>query len=862
MPESSAPQHVAEAPESVRADASSLAPGEARERLETAVDYLRGEWRGGFKGGNSYQTALQSLKRLHGLLPDTRLNEDLAQRVRELEAYATLPSEQRAASLRGTADGLKRLLVKLPARERAPRPAPGRSRPVEQAPRHMVTSTDRELEPDAAEPTPQTTRRTANLTSVLPRSPDDPVTVLKGAGGATSKKLAKLGVATIGDLLHLAPRRHIDYSQTIDIGKALGLREKQEVTVRGRITDVQVHRGPGQPRVTIKLADQTGWVRVTWFNQYIANAIKVGDEIAISGALESGYGPLSFTSPEWEHASVPGSGVSTGRIIPVYPLTAGLAQKSMRNFTRQALDAALPAIEDYLPAHLRQENAHLLSLPKALATVHYPDSQALLKAARERLAFDDLFLLQMGLVRRKQERQAFNGIAITPDIDLLERWQSSLPYTLTGAQRSSLAAILKDMQTDKPMTRLLQGDVGSGKTAVAAGAMLAAVAAGHQAAMMAPTELLAEQHLAGLGALYAGLRNADQPRIALLTGSTKASERRDILGRAESGELDLLVGTHAIIQDGVTLPRLALSIVDEQHRFGVRQRAALPDRVEGRLPHQLAMTATPIPRTLNLVINGDLDVSVLAERPPGRVPIETQRYFGMERAAAYDLVRQEVRAGRQVFVICPLVEASEAIEAKAAVEEAERLQLEVFPDLKIATLHGRMKAREKDAVMTGFRDHESDILVSTSVIEVGIDVPNATVMMIEGADRFGLAQLHQFRGRVGRGSNRSYCLLLADEASPDGEERLEAMVASDDGFLLAEKDLELRGPGDFIGTRQSGLPEMQWLEGIFDTRLLERARAAAEQVLASDPDLSRVEHRALRERFEHFWQRVAPENTV
>jgi ATP-dependent DNA helicase RecG len=274
------------------------------------------------------------------------------------------------------------------------------------------------------------------------------------------------------------------------------------------------------------------------------------------------------------------------------------------------------------------------------------------------------------------------------------------------------------------------------------------------------------------------------------------------------------------------------------------------------------MTATPIPRTLNLVINGDLDVSVLAERPPGRVPIETQRYYGVERAAAYDLVRQEVRAGRQVFVICPLVEASEAIEAKAAVEEAERLQTEVFPELRVATLHGRMKAREKDAVMTGFRDRESDILVSTSVIEVGIDVPNATVMMIEGADRFGLAQLHQFRGRVGRGSNRSYCLLLADEASPDGEERLEAMVASDDGFLLAEKDLELRGPGDFIGTRQSGLPEMQWLEGIFDTRLLERARAAAEQVLASDPDLTRVEHRAMRERFERFWQRVAPENAV
>ena len=347
-----------------------------------------------------------------------------------------------------------------------------------------------------------------------------------------------------------------------------------------------------------------------------------------------------------------------------------------------------------------------------------------------------------------------------------------------------------------------------------------------------------------------------------MTGSTKASERRAILEGAREGNVDILVGTHAIIQEGVELPRLALSIVDEQHRFGVRQRASLPDRVAGRLPHQLAMTATPIPRTLNLVINGDLDVSVLAERPPGRVPIETRRYLGAERSAAYDLVRTEVRAGRQVFVICPLVEASEAIEAKAAVEEAQRLKNEIFPEFRIATLHGRMKAREKDAVMSGFRDGSFDLLVSTSVIEVGIDVPNATVMMIEGADRFGLAQLHQFRGRVGRGSVRSDCLLLADEASPDGEERLQTMVASDDGFLLAEKDLELRGPGDFIGTRQSGLPEMQWLEGVFDTRLLERARHAAERITIDDPELREPEHRLLRERFERFWARAAPEKTV
>jgi ATP-dependent DNA helicase RecG len=379
---------------------------------------------------------------------------------------------------------------------------------------------------------------------------------------------------------------------------------------------------------------------------------------------------------------------------------------------------------------------------------------------------------------------------------------------------------------------------------------------------MAPTEILAEQHLQNLGMLYAGLADGTRPVVHLLTGATRASERREILEGARDGDIDILVGTHALIQEGVALPRLALSVVDEQHRFGVRQRAALLGKAEGALPHQLAMTATPIPRTLNLVLHGDLDVSVLAERPPGRIPIETRRYIGTERAAAYALVREEVAKGYQVFVICPLVEASEAIEAKAAVEEAKRLQQDVFPDLRIATLHGRMKAREKDAVMSGFRDREYDLLVSTSVIEVGIDVPNATVMLIEGADRFGLAQLHQFRGRVGRGGARSYCLLLADEGSGDSEGRLQTMVASDDGFLLAEKDLELRGPGDFIGTRQSGLPEMQWLEGVFDTRLLDRARRAAETLLAGDPDLTQPEHLRLNERFAAFWERAAPEKAV
>jgi ATP-dependent DNA helicase RecG len=802
----------------------------------------------------AYQTALSSVRRLGDRAASEQIAADLAAVVADLEAYDALSPPARPAALTAIATRIKRLIPLVAALD-VPARSMGRLEPPAKSSRRTAA---------ARQSTAPESTRAPVVRSGPPLTLDDPVTALKGAGGATSKKLAKLGVETVGDLLYLSPRRHIDYSRTIRIGEALNLSPGSDVTVRGRITDLQLHRGPGAPRVTIRLADDSGWVRVTWFNQYLANVLRIGDEIAVSGALETGYGPLSFTGPEWERVSAgPAGGVSTGRIVPVYPLTAGLAQKSMRGFSRQALDLALPAVTEYLPDAVRiGADDPLPILRDAIAQVHYPDDQVSLERAKRRLAFDDLFLLQLGLLRRKQERQAHHGIPIETDSALLDRWRESLPFALTGTQQSALAEILNDMRREQPMARLLQGDVGSGKTAVAAAAMLATTTNGLQAALMAPTEILAEQHLQNLVELYAGLPARVRPRVRLLTGSTRAPERRAIREGVQSGEVDVLVGTHALIQEGVELPRLALSVVDEQHRFGVRQRAALPEKTAGRLPHQLAMTATPIPRTLNLVIHGDLDVSVLTERPPGRIPIETRRYIGDERTAAYALVREEVAKGHQVFVICPLVEASDAIEAKAAVEEAERLQRDVFPELRIATLHGRMKPREKETVMTGFRDRLSDILVSTSVIEVGIDVPNATVMLIEGADRFGLAQLHQFRGRVGRGGARSYCLLLAEEGSPDGEERLQTMVASDDGFLLAEKDLELRGPGDFVGTRQSGLPEMQWLEGVFDTRLLDRARRAAESVLASDPDLTQSEHERLRTRFTRFWERAAPEMAV
>lgn len=843
--------------------------GDARERVEAAVELLRREWRDGCNARSTYQVALKSVRRLIQTLPPAEAAE-LHGIVADLERYGDLSVEQRRATLAGIADRLKRLAPRLP------RPAPVRRPAASERPAAQKSGPGENARPGSAPPRSTPLERAEAPASrpirvaaqIAPLTPDAPVTALRGAGGATSKKLAKLGVETVGDLLRLAPRRYIDYSRTIQIGKALTLRPGEDVTVRGRITDLQVHRGPGAPRVVIKLADQSGWMRVTWFNQYLASAMHVGEEIIVSGALEQGPGPLSFTGPEWERAAG-GDNVSTGRIVPVYPLTAGLAQKSMRNFTRQALEAALGSVEDYLPSALLEPvggdgavAGPLPPLSDAIAQVHYPDSDAQLRRARLRLAFDDLLLLQLGLVRRKLERHAFTGAPIVTNLDLINRWQATLPFTLTHAQKSALGEIFSDLGRDIPMARLLQGDVGSGKTAVAAGAMLSVVGQGYQAALMAPTELLAEQHLAGITRLYEGLPESDRPTVALLTGATKGRERKALLAQVAGGEVDVLIGTHALIQDGVVLPRQALSIVDEQHRFGVRQRASLSGGVDGMLPHQLGMTATPIPRTLNMVLHGDLDVSVLAERPPGRTPIITERYLGVERSIAYDLVREQVAEGRQVFVICPLVEASEVIEARAAVEEAHRLQTDVFPDLRVAVLHGRMKAREKDAIMEGFRNREADLLVSTSVIEVGIDIPNATVMIIEGADRFGLAQLHQFRGRVGRGSAQSYCLLLAENASADGEARLETMVESDDGFQLAERDLELRGPGDFIGTRQSGLPEMSWLDGGFDTRLLERARRAAESILAQDPDLSAPHHAGLLTRFTAFWDRAAPEKAV
>jgi ATP-dependent DNA helicase RecG len=619
-------------------------------------------------------------------------------------------------------------------------------------------------------------------------------------------------------------------------------------------------------------------------------------------------------SPEWERLQADDL-THTGRLVPVYPLTQGLSQRLLRRAVKETVDRFAARVVEPLPADIRKRH-DLPDITWALRQMHYPDSGDTYERARRRIAFEELFCVQLAVLGQRLAWQEGRAVPFRLG-SVLDVYRQALPFTLTNAQERVLDEVMADLQTSRPMARLLEGDVGSGKTAVAAAALLAAVANGYQGAIMAPTEILAEQHYAtltrllgrlevsapsgplppksesgaggepptarpealeGRGSIAFRMHTSDSPsplaerglagevsrplRIELLTGSLRPAAKRAAIDAVASGEVDIAVGTHALIQEGVSFAKLGLTVVDEQHRFGVMQRAALRERNTGQVsdppsplaerglggevktPHLLVMSATPIPRTLALTLFGDLDVSVIDEMPPGRQPVATHWVGPDERGAAYTFVRQQVQQGRQAFVVCPLIEESAAVQTRSATQEYERLSTQVFPDLRVGLLHGRMRAAEKDAVLQSFRLHEVDILVATTVIEVGIDIPNATVMVIEGADRFGLAQLHQLRGRVGRGADQSYCLLLSDEPGQDARERLKLLEETTDGFALAEADLRLRGPGDYFGTRQSGLPEFQAAD-FTDVRLIEAARREAMRLLAADPHLQRPEHAAL-----------------
>jgi ATP-dependent DNA helicase RecG len=654
--------------------------------------------------------------------------------------------------------------------------------------------------------------------------------------GAAGKALRSLGIDTYADLVEHLPHSHRDRREVSSVAD-LVVGEEATVAVVVRSTAVRPMRDRRRKRVEARVADASGPLLAVWFNQpWIARRLAEGDQVLLHGRLRR-RGELWVS----EHEPLGGSGapVHTVGLVPVHPATEGLSAGRVRSLVWEAR-ARFLQVPEPLPAALRVAES-LPERPAALSAAHFPGSEQEEREARRRLAFEELLLLQLAMLgRRRARRRARRARALEPRGVLVDRWRWSLPFELTGDQRRAMAEVDADLARERPMQRLLMGEVGAGKTVVALHAMLRAVENGAQAALMAPTETLAEQHHRTIDRLLGGAIP-----LELLTGSTPAGRRRDLLGALGSGALGLVVGTHALIEDAVEFRELAVCVVDEQHRFGVRQRAALDAKgPDGLAPHALHMTATPIPRTLSLAAYGDLDATALRELPSGRRPVETFVVDGARaRRRAYERIREEVAAGRQGFVVCPLVEESEALQAKAATAEYERLRAGELRGLRVELIHGQLPSKAKQAAMEAFARGEADVLVATSVIEVGIDVPDATVMLIEAPERYGLSQLHQLRGRVGRGGHDSVCILLGDGRLP----RLDALATEADGFRLAEIDLELRGAGDVLGTRQHGLPELRVARLPEDTELLALARDRAEELLRGDPLLEEPGNALLRD---------------
>jgi ATP-dependent DNA helicase RecG len=679
-----------------------------------------------------------------------------------------------------------------------------------------------------------------------------PLTVIHGIGPRSAESLATLGLNTLGDLLYYFPRRYDDYSTLKPINH---LQYGEELTVIGTIQSIsnRAAKGGSVQITEAVLGDGTGYLRLTWFNQpWLSSQILAGKSIVVSGKIDMYLGRLVMNSPDWEPLEQ--DHLHTNRIVPVYPLGGHITQRWLRKIMYQTVNFWAPRLPDYLPAFIR-ENAGVVDLAAAIAQIHFPDSTAKMEAAQSRLAFDEIFFLQLGVLQQKRSWESVSGRTFPTSEEWLAGQISHLPFELTGAQKRTLQDLRADLDSGRPMNRLLQGDVGSGKTILAflAAAMVAQHSA--QAAIMAPTSILAEQHYRNVLRTFFQADNPEETpltaaQIRLLVGDTPENEKEEIRTGLADGSIRLVIGTHALIEEPVIFQDLQFIVIDEQHRFGVAQRALL--RSKGNNPHLLVMTATPIPRSLALTIYGDLDLSVLDELPAGRLPIETHVLSPLERERAYTLIRNQVTEGHQAFIIYPLVEKSERDEVKAAVEEHARLQSEVFPHFKLGLLHGRMKPAEKDQVMSQFRAGDYQILVSTSVVEVGVDVPNATVMMIEGANRFGLSQLHQFRGRVGRGLDKSMCLLVPESEDAIENARLTVMTETNDGFVLAERDLDQRGPGDFLGTRQAGFAEFK-MANLTDIRLIEKARKQAIALFDQDPELSDPDHAALLKTFHRFW---------
>ncbi|AKN60351.1 ATP-dependent DNA helicase RecG [Synechococcus sp. WH 8020] len=680
---------------------------------------------------------------------------------------------------------------------------------------------------------------------------ESPLARVRGIGPKLAERLASLGLLVVRDLIQHYPRDYVDYSALRRI-EALEAGETATIvaTVR-RSHGFTSPRNPNLSIIELQLQDPTGRIKVTRFlagkrfsnPSYLHGQTRqypVGATVAVSGLVKSGPYGVSFQDPlieVMESANAPLRSRQIGRLLPVYPLTEGLTADRFRSL----VETVLPAVRfwpDPLPPP-RRDARGLLSRDQALVAIHRPDTSEQLQQARHRLVFDEFLLLQLSLMQRRAALRQRSAPVLLRGVEregLVGRFLSLLPFELTGAQKRVLSEIEQDLERPEPMARLVQGDVGSGKTVVAIAALLKAVEAGWQGALMAPTEVLAAQHYRSLCCWLPPLN----VNVELLTGSTPRRSRRQILSDLSGGTLRILVGTHALLEDPVAFDRLGLVVVDEQHRFGVRQRNRLLDK--GLQPHLLTMTATPIPRTLALSLHGDLDVSQIDELPPGRTPIRTRVVKSSEREEAYELIREQVLQGQRSYVVLPLVEESEKVDLRSAVDVHRQLSEEVFPEFSVGLLHGRLASPEKQAVIADFAGGATQILVSTTVVEVGVDVPEASVMVIDHADRFGLAQLHQLRGRVGRGAAASYCLLVNDSRNPLARQRLEVLVRSNDGFEIAEMDLRFRGPGQVLGTRQSGLPDLALASLADDGSVLEEARDEAASILKEDPDLKSFEH--------------------
>jgi ATP-dependent DNA helicase RecG len=675
-----------------------------------------------------------------------------------------------------------------------------------------------------------------------------PLQFLKGIGPRRAELLARKGLATVEDALLFAPTRHEDRTRLTPLR---ALRAGETITCAGQIVGISSPpRGSRQP-LKVMVRDETGFATAVFFGPraYLARALKRGQRMILHGKVQRYEGQLTIQQKDWEIVEPDDDErIHAGRLVPIYSLTEGLAQRPLRTLIRRLVESFASQVVDPVPEVVRTRR-RLLLLGEALRGAHFPETEAELTVAHRRLAFDDFLYFQLGLAILRARSTRARGIAFPRSTHLESRLRASLPFTLTPAQERVWEEIRQDMAAPVPMQRLLQGDVGSGKTIVAALAVLTAVEAGYQAAVMAPTEILAEQHFMTFQHLLAPLGVP----LALLTSSVKPRARDARRAAVANGEVACVVGTHALVQHGVVFRRLGLAVVDEQHRFGVAQRARL--RAKGEAPDLLVMTATPIPRTLALTLYGDLDLSVIDALPAGRQPVKTVARGEAKRKEIYGFLRAQIDAGRQIYVVYPLVEESEATDLKAASDMARHLQHEVFPDLTIGLIHGRLGFEDKDAIMRRFKAGEIHVLVSTTVIEVGIDVPNASVMLVEHAERFGLSQLHQLRGRVGRGPWKSYCILLVGgRPGEDARRRLDAMTATVDGFRIAETDLELRGPGEFFGTRQSGLPEFRVADLLRDAAILEEARREAVTIVAGDPELRDPAHRGLREALLARWR--------